>query len=243
MATLKLNDVTTMTESGGTVTMADGVALGTPASGVVTNLSGALPVGVTGGSGLNAVPASTGASMVHILTASVGTGANTGSTFMNFWDSAYKTYYIIIRDIQNGASGGQELRITFATGGTHTADLVTGEYYEVAGSGYKSSGDVYNTSQESSSSIKICPNLGHQDWRQYNAQFIMTGMKDEDAFTSITGYCGWYHGGNYLVGSSMSGHYSQDLGGGSPSVTGFEFKIGSGTFEGGSISIYGLKES
>ena len=37
MATLKLNDVTTMTESGGTVTMADGVALGTPASGVLTN--------------------------------------------------------------------------------------------------------------------------------------------------------------------------------------------------------------
>ena len=37
MATLKLNDVTTMTESGGTVTMADGVALGTPASGTLTN--------------------------------------------------------------------------------------------------------------------------------------------------------------------------------------------------------------
>ena len=33
-------------------------ALGTPASGVVTNLSGVLPVGVTGGSGLDAVPAS-----------------------------------------------------------------------------------------------------------------------------------------------------------------------------------------
>ena len=31
-------------------------ALGTPASGVVTNLSGVLPVGVTGGSGLEAVP-------------------------------------------------------------------------------------------------------------------------------------------------------------------------------------------
>ena len=37
MATLKLNDVTTMTESGGTVTMADGVALGTPASVALTN--------------------------------------------------------------------------------------------------------------------------------------------------------------------------------------------------------------
>ena len=114
---------------------------------------------------------------------------------------------------------------------------------EKSTSRYKSSGDVYNTSQENSTSIKICPNIGHQDFRQYNAQFIMTGMKDEDAFTSITGYCGWYHGSNYLVGSSMSGHYSQDLGGGSPSITGFEFKVSDGTFEGGSISIYGLKES
>ena len=35
-------------------------ALGTPASGVVTNLSGVLPVGVTGGSGLDAIPTVTG---------------------------------------------------------------------------------------------------------------------------------------------------------------------------------------
>ena len=35
-------------------------ALGTPTSGVVTNLSGVLPVGVTGGSGLDAIPTVTG---------------------------------------------------------------------------------------------------------------------------------------------------------------------------------------
>ena len=52
MATLKLNDVTTMTESGGTVTMADGVALGTPASGVLTNMTGAIGSSVTGFTGV-----------------------------------------------------------------------------------------------------------------------------------------------------------------------------------------------
>ena len=45
--------VLTTADSG--ATLADGIALGTPASGVVTNLSGVLPVGVTGGSGLTAV--------------------------------------------------------------------------------------------------------------------------------------------------------------------------------------------
>ena len=52
-------------------------ALGTPASGVVTNLSGVLPVGVTGGSGLDAVVGGlSGAVMyrkVGDVTASTGT--------------------------------------------------------------------------------------------------------------------------------------------------------------------------
>ena len=45
--------VITTADSGATI--ADGIALGTPASGVVTNLSGVLPAGVTGGSGLTAL--------------------------------------------------------------------------------------------------------------------------------------------------------------------------------------------
>ena len=52
MANFKLNSVTVASESGGTVTVDSAVA-GIPAAGV----TGVLPVGVTGGSGLNAVPA------------------------------------------------------------------------------------------------------------------------------------------------------------------------------------------
>ena len=59
--------VLTTSDSGATITSATlnsptlvTPALGTPTQGVVTNLSGALPVGVTGGSGLNAVPAKSG---------------------------------------------------------------------------------------------------------------------------------------------------------------------------------------
>ena len=83
MATLKLNDVTTMTESGGTVTMADGVALGTPASGVVTNLSGTLPSGVTGGA----------------FQAKIASGAITASAYIDIqgcFTSDYKFYKLLI---------------------------------------------------------------------------------------------------------------------------------------------------
>ena len=50
-------DVLTTSDSGVTINSPTLVtpALGTPASGVVTNLSGVLPVGVTGGSGLTAL--------------------------------------------------------------------------------------------------------------------------------------------------------------------------------------------
>ena len=40
-------------------------ALGTPASGVVTNLSGVLPAGVTGGSGLTALGTVTSGNLSH----------------------------------------------------------------------------------------------------------------------------------------------------------------------------------
>ena len=49
-------------------------ALGTPASGVVTNLSGVLPVGVTGGSGLTAVPKAGAMTIKQIGTQITGSG-------------------------------------------------------------------------------------------------------------------------------------------------------------------------
>lgn len=53
-----VNDAQTLTNKTLTSPTLTTPALGTPASGVVTNLSGVLPVGVTGGSGLNALSAS-----------------------------------------------------------------------------------------------------------------------------------------------------------------------------------------
>jgi len=50
MATIKINNVTALTESGGTVVL-DSAVTGIPAAGV----TGVLPVGVTGGSGLTAL--------------------------------------------------------------------------------------------------------------------------------------------------------------------------------------------
>ncbi len=60
MATIKINNVTALTESGGTVVL-DSAVTGIPAAGV----TGVLPVGVTGGSGLTALGTVTSANLSH----------------------------------------------------------------------------------------------------------------------------------------------------------------------------------
>ena len=69
-------------------------ALGTPASGVVTNLSGVLPVGVTGGSGLNAL-----ASKCRVADGAFA-GSPTNSYFM------FHNYPHSVSGITHGSSVG-----------------------------------------------------------------------------------------------------------------------------------------
>ena len=115
MATLKLNDVTTMTESGGTVTMADGVALGTPASVALTNAT--FPAGhiiqvVTGTSGANV---QSGGSSSHVWGNTGGIPSVTitptdasNKVFlklsMNVHSAAHAIYVDFYRSISGGAT-------------------------------------------------------------------------------------------------------------------------------------------
>jgi hypothetical protein len=110
--------VITTADSGATI--ADGIALGTPASGVVTNLSGVLPAGVTGGSGLTALgTVATGNlsnsaivypaghwNFIEKLTTMTGSGSSqywtwTGAT------STYNNYRFIFEDLLCTTSRGR----------------------------------------------------------------------------------------------------------------------------------------
>ena len=185
--------------------------------------------------------AAAGGGLNHIITASVGTGANTGSTFTNFWSSSYKTYWIIMRDIGISHVAAVELRMQYhvnnPSGGT-TAE--GGAAYEVGLSGWTSDGSVYGVGEDGSTSIKICPNLGEETGRQYNAQFAMNGMSGVDTFCTIDGPVGWYHGSDYIVGGALAGHYSGNY---ATDFVGFQLILSAGTFNSGSVTIFGIKES
>ena len=89
MADIQLNSVTLATESGGTVSLDSGVA-SIPAAGI----TGVLPVGVTGGSGLDAVVAGGlikigGASFTSVSTVALGVNLGTYRVHKLFLDPYY----------------------------------------------------------------------------------------------------------------------------------------------------------
>jgi hypothetical protein len=192
--------------------------------------------------GDNAWEAAGGGGLAHIITASVGTAANTGSTFTNFWSSSYKTYWIIMRDIGVSNSAAVELRMQYhVTDGSGGTTAETGLAYEVGLSGWQSGNAAYGVGQDGSTSIKICPNLGEEAGRQYNAQFTMNGMSGVDTYCTICGPIGWYHGSDYIVGGALAGHYSGNY---ATDFLGFQLYLTEGgVFNTGSISIFGIKES
>ena len=214
-----------ITLSGDTVTLGSGVDLssvtGIPAAGI----TGALPAGVTGGD----------RGLVHILTDGIGTSNSTGSTFANFYNDLYTSYYIVMRDIRIGTDS-IEWRMQFNLASNQTVEA--GAQYWTGLNGWSSNSGAYNLGLENATYIRICPNLGNTTGEVFNGHFTMSGFKNTAVFTSIQGSIGWNHGGDYTIGTAFSGQYN---GNENTLFSGFTLTTApsSVNFAAGTISMYG----
>jgi hypothetical protein len=143
-------DVLTTSDSG--VTLASATltspvlttpALGTPASGVVTNLSGVLPVGVTGGSGLDTLNVVSMGKLLNETTISSGVASVEfihGTGGVDF-SSTYKGYIVAIYDLHTLSAG--TLSLTVGPSSTYTTT-----YYRASERTWNN-GSTYSTSNSS----------------------------------------------------------------------------------------------
>jgi len=208
------------------------------ADGALTRLATGADGTVLTSTGAGAVPAFEAVpagGLTFIMRAAVS-GANTGSTFRNFWSSSYKTYLLIFQDIGHDSSGGEEMRMMWSTDASSDE---AGAHYEMGLSGNSSSSGQYDVNQETSTSMKICPNMGPQAGATFNGILTLNGMYD-DYFCTLQGPIAWYHGSDYLVTANWAGHYS---GNAATNFTGFNLRVGGGSFDTGTITIFGVNES
>jgi hypothetical protein len=175
--------------------------------------------------------------LAHIQTSAIGTSTTSGTTFADFFDSDYKTYYVVMRDIEVG-SDAIEIRIQF----NQTSDGTTeaGAAYEVGLSGQASTGTAYNVGQTGSTSMKICPNIGNAAGEAFNAKLVMNGMQNTSVYAQMHGTIEWQHGSDYIVTACWAGFYSGNY---QTSFQGLTFLLNTGSFSAGTVSIYGITES
>ena len=108
------------------VTFSGAVNLGTPSAGVVTNLSGVLPVGVTGGSGLTALGT--------VASGTLGSSVNINSAMASVTNDEVGSYCFARKTNLNSAisfgstMAGSLLEPTNAYGGDHTSTTLSGTW-------------------------------------------------------------------------------------------------------------------
>ena len=253
-------------------------ALGTPASGVMTNMTGAVTASVVDGNvqnadlasgtdgniisydssgnpvaiatgndgqvllsaGAGAQPAfgSLGGGLTHLQTTNIPTDATTsGTTFDNFYDSSYTTYYMVIRDLECVTDTAQ-IGMRFNEAGDQSVE--DSSYYQTAMVGLASTDPAYNINYENQAFMLICANLGSAAGEQFNATFVLNGMQNAAVFPSVTGSVGWQHGSDYQVTGNMFCYYSNDY---QTSYSGITLLTNGGNFQGGSVTIFGIAES
>ena len=175
-------------------------ALGTPASGVVTNLSGVLPVGVTGGSGLSAV---SGASMVYLAGTTYGSTA-AGHSWDNVISSTYKTYFCVGQYQLDGTSPSIYIRFRNSS----SADFSTGHYKYINQSSSNDSAGSDRANNHTSGNDKIMwdNDSGDIGWQHFWF-YLYLGRSG-----SSVQQCTW-HGKSFQYRDSASAFWCNENGG------------------------------
>jgi len=199
---------------------------------------GVLGAGVTGGSGLDAVSAG---GFVHILTASLPAATNTGTTFDDFYSSSYKSYYVVFRDVEMVADS-ESFFMQFTLDSDQSVEA--GASYRSALSGYGSGGGYGDTtvfiSEVGQTKMKICPVLGNAAGEVFNGTYVISGLQNTTVHPTFTGVVGFDHGNAYTVSGSWTSQHIADP---TTLYSGFYIYTATGNFAGGSISVFGIKES
>jgi len=194
MATIKINNVTAISESGGTVVL-DSAVTGIPAAGV----TGVLPVGVTGGSGLNALSASN-------LSAGIVPDARFRSNYLSSYEGVFNTY---IGDGSVLLSGSMFEATNFNADAGPPWPVVT-----------NNDGGRLSNRDHAIALIKLRPTVGQVGTSK--RLYLRTQVKTESECSGASIYCGGSHEGDLqLFGYSLGGEYfSTDIVGTHPGFQG-----------------------
>jgi len=230
MATIKINNVTALTESGGTVTLDSGVT-GIPAAGV----TGVLPVGVTGGSGLTTVP---GASWVKLEETDASGASTVTMGSASIFSSTYDLYVIVVTKMKPSGSNNS-FRGKFYLDGS----LIAGDKYRWQNIQYSGSSESY-TADQSGGLFDIHVNINtaieSSADNHMNSVMYLYHPSSTDTLTFLEGTSVAFNNANV---PNMSRFFVTNVTSGGVNVqacTGIQFFMSAGTFS-CKLVVYGVK--
>ena len=204
--------------------------LATGADGTVLTSTGAAAVPA-----FEALPASGG--LTHLATANLSGSTNTGSTFRNLFTSTYQSYWIVMRSMAITTDAG-EIRMVFSS---DASTNLTGSNYQIIAQGRGDEGTVTGWSYADQAHLELNTNQGNATGETHNFTGTINGTQDSNAYSNMHG-TGTKHGGaaDYLFGFQMACEYEVAA----TTVTGvYLYAEAGGNFDGGSVTIFGIKES
>ena len=229
MATIKINNVTALTESSGVITLDSGVTVS--AAGV----TGVLPVGVTGGSGLNTVP---GASWVKLEETDASGASTVTMGSASIFSSTYDLYVIVVTKMKPSGANNT-FRGRFYLDGT----LIEGDKYRWNNIAYNGSTETY-TAEQSGNLFDIHVNINtaieSSADNHMNAVMYLYHPASTDTLTFMDGTSVAFNNANV---PTMSRFFVSNVTTGGVNVqacTGLRFFMSAGTFT-AKLVVYGVK--